>query len=295
TEIPAELSYNQNFLTFDFVALDYTNKNKIKYEYKLEGFEADWVQTAGRRFASYTNLPPGEYTFRVKGSNSAEVWNKEGASFKFIIYPPFWQTWWFYILAAAALVSLIIFIHKYRLRMKLKRLYEIETVRKKIADDFHDELGHKLTKISLYSELMRKDLNGSLKEAGDYLKKINDAANSLFDDTKDFIWSLDPVKDSLYDLSVYLKDFGDELFDKTEIAFRVIEIPVELSQINLLMEWKRQLILIFKEAMHNCLRHSSSKNVKLAVSVNEDIIEITLTDDGQGFAASNGTRGRGIN
>lgn len=294
SDMPAELSYNQNFLTFDFVSLDYTNTNKNKYAYKLEGFDTDWIQTAGRRFAAYTNLPPGQYTFHVRGSNSDEVWNEKGASFKFVIYPPFWKTWWFYVLSAAALVSLIIFIHRYRLRMKLQRIYEIETVRKKIADDFHDELGHKLTKISLYSELMRNDLNGNIKEAEHYLKKINDAANSLFDDTKDFIWSLDPVKDSLYDLAVYLKDFGDELFDKTEIAFRVSEIPVELSQINLLMEWKRQLILIFKEAMNNCLRHSSSKNVRLAVSAHDDVVEIILTDDGLGFMMGNGTRGRGL-
>ncbi|MFO7445667.1 MAG: two-component regulator propeller domain-containing protein [Ignavibacteriaceae bacterium] len=300
SDSPVELSYNQNFITFDFVSLDFTNPKKNKYAYKLEGLEEKWINSGNRRFVTYTNLEPGKYVFKVKASNGDEIWNEQGASFSFIIYPPFWQTWWFYIAAAFMITGAVISIHKYRVRLKVKQLLEIENMRKKIADDFHDELGHKLTKISLYSELMRKGLVEkpgepvSLENDENYLKKINEAANTLFDDTKDFIWSIDPVKDTLYDLAVYLKDFGDELFDKSGIAFRVNEISVELSEINLPMDWKRQLILLFKEAMNNCLRHSECTNVELSVSAPDEKIEITLKDDGKGFITNNGLKGRGL-
>jgi signal transduction histidine kinase len=260
----------------------------------LEGVDKTWVNAGTRRFANYTNLEPGIYNFHVLGSNNDEVWNNRGASFSFIIYPPFWRTWWFYGLILVLGVGVIISIHKYRVRVKITGLVQLEKIRKRIADDFHDELGHKLTKISLYSELMKKDLSGKLNGAEDYLFKISETANTLYDDTKDFIWSIDPGKDSLYDLAVYLKDFGDEFFDKTGVAFRVKEISPDLEKIILPMIWKRQLILIFKEAMNNILKHSGCSTVGLEVSKTDLEIEIVLNDDGTGMHIPGTTKGRGL-
>ena len=92
-----KLSYNHNFISFDFVSLDYSNPRNNKYKYILEGFDKSWINAGTRRFANYTNLEPGEYKFRVLGSNNDEVWKDKGAFVSFIIYPPFWKTWWFYI------------------------------------------------------------------------------------------------------------------------------------------------------------------------------------------------------
>ena len=92
-----ELSYEENFLSFEFAALDYHSPQKNLYAYKMEGIDPDWVYTdASRRFASYTQLDPGEYVFRVKGSNNDRIWNQEGASLKIIITPPWWKTTWAY-------------------------------------------------------------------------------------------------------------------------------------------------------------------------------------------------------
>jgi ligand-binding sensor domain-containing protein/serine phosphatase RsbU (regulator of sigma subunit) len=90
-----ELFYEDDVLSFEFAALDYTNPAKNQYAYQLEGFDADWVQAGTRRFASYTNLDPGTYTFRVKGTNNAGVGNEAGVSMRVIVHPPFWETWWF--------------------------------------------------------------------------------------------------------------------------------------------------------------------------------------------------------
>ena len=80
-------------------ALSYVHPEKNQYAYKLEGFDKDWIYTdATKRFANYTNLDAGEYTFRVKASNNDGVWNEEGTSIKLIITPPYWQTWWFKLL-----------------------------------------------------------------------------------------------------------------------------------------------------------------------------------------------------
>jgi ligand-binding sensor domain-containing protein/two-component sensor histidine kinase len=288
------LSHNENFISFDFVALDYTNPKKNKYAYMLSGFDKEWIPAGNRRYASYTNLEPGKYKFKVKGSNSDDIWNETGASINFIINPPFWRTWWFYTISIAMFILIVFTIHRYRLHTRIKKIVELENMRKTIADDFHDELGHKLTRISLYSEMMKRNLNGNLNGNEVYLNKINEAANNLYDDTKDFIWSIDPVKDTLYDLAVYLKDFGDEIFDRTNIAFMVKEISVGLSVIKLPMDWKRQLILIFKEAMNNILRHSNCKNVELSVELKDNTILINLFDDGKGFTETDDYGGRGL-
>jgi methyl-accepting chemotaxis protein/ligand-binding sensor domain-containing protein len=101
------LSYKQSVMTFEFAALDYMAAEQNEYAYKLDGFDAQWQHVGAQRTASYTNLAPGSYTFRVKASNNDGVWNEEGASIRLQITPPFWKTWWFRLLLVAALVAAV--------------------------------------------------------------------------------------------------------------------------------------------------------------------------------------------
>jgi len=105
---PIQLAYDQNFISFEFSAFDFQAPQKNNYAYKLEGFDEDWTQAGDRRYVTYTNLPGGEYIFRVKASNSDGVWNEQGVSIPVSIKPPFWQTWWFIgslILVLGAIVA----------------------------------------------------------------------------------------------------------------------------------------------------------------------------------------------
>jgi PAS domain S-box-containing protein len=103
-----KFSYKDNFFGFEFAALDYTNPKKNQFAYKLEGFDKDWIYAGTRRYATYTNLDGGTYTFRVKGSNNDGVWNEEGTSVKIIITPPPWKTWWAYTLYVVVLVTAVL-------------------------------------------------------------------------------------------------------------------------------------------------------------------------------------------
>jgi DNA-binding NtrC family response regulator/streptogramin lyase len=111
-----KLSYRQNFFSFDFVALDYVAPLKNQYAYKLEGFDPDWVHCGTRRYASYTNVDPGEYVFRVKGANSDGIWNEQGAAISIIITPPFWKTWWFRTLAIFSVLISAFTWHERRMK-----------------------------------------------------------------------------------------------------------------------------------------------------------------------------------
>jgi hypothetical protein len=124
-----ELSYKDNILTFEFAALNYRNTFKNQYAYKLEGFNDNWIQLGTKRDVTFTNLDPGEYTLRVKGSNNDGVWNEEGASLKIIIAPPWWKTWWAYALYVLLFMSLLYFARRYELnRLQLKNRLRIEHV-----------------------------------------------------------------------------------------------------------------------------------------------------------------------
>ena len=278
-----ELDYSDNFFSFEFVALDYTNSARNQYAYQLEGFDADWIYCNDRRYAGYTNLDPGSYTFRVKACNSDGIWNESGLAIDIHITPPFWQTWWFYFVSSILILGCGWLVHSYRVQVKVREMQQIERVRKKAAADFHDEMGHKLTKISLFSEIVMQRLNGSSPETAEYVDRINDISGSLYHGMRDFLWTLDPTKDSLFEVAIKLKDFGDEFFNGTGVHFRAIGIDATLKQFTLTMDWKRHLLLIFKEGMNNTLRHSNCQNATLLFRLQDDLLHVELVDDGKGF------------
>lgn len=120
------LSYQENVITFEFVALNYTRPEFNQHAYMMEGFENDWNYVGSQQNATYTNLDPGEYLFRVKASNNDGVWNEEGTSLTLIITPPFWQTTWFYILSAILIGATIFGIYRLRVRTIRERNRQLE-------------------------------------------------------------------------------------------------------------------------------------------------------------------------
>jgi ligand-binding sensor domain-containing protein/signal transduction histidine kinase len=301
------LSADDDFIAFEFVALDYTNPQNNKYAYQLAGFDETWIHCGGRRYASYTNLAPGKYVFRVKASNNDGVWNEVGDAITLTINPPFWQTWWFALLSFGSLMCTAVVFYEYKVKYKIRRALEMEgvrmleneRVRKQVADDFHDELGQKLTNMTLFAEILKRNLNGIAKENANYLDKIRETSATLSIGVRNFIWALDPEQDSLYDLAIYLKDSGDEIFDKTGVHFRARGILPELEHVKVPMNWRRHLTLIFKEGMNNILKHAACKNVTLEIVLKHDSLIIALSDDGKGFKGNghngtNGESGRGL-
>lgn len=293
-----QLSHYQNTIMLNFIALNYTNPQENRYAYRLEGLhDTSWTMCGANRQVQLSALPHGNYIFKVKAANSDGVWNELGDQLHIMIRPPFWKTPWFYALLALLIGGFLWGLHRYRLRLELNKVLEIERVRKNAAADFHDELGHKLTIISLFTEIIKNKLlkgqqNGALMP---HLDKVIDTSGSLYHSMKDLLWALDPEKDSVYDLVIMLKDFGDELFDKTEVAFQSEGIYPELNKRNLPMEFKRHIVLIFKEAMNNSLKHAACKNALLKIEYNGNgRLAIAFQDDGTGFDIEKCQTGNGL-
>lgn len=126
------LTHRDNFISFEFAALDYTAPRSNRYAYRMEGFDRDWIHSGSRRYASYTNLDPGRYTFRVKAAGWTGVWNEEGAAVEVIVLPPWWGTWWFRAGALILLMGGALLVHLLRVRaitLHRRRLEELVTER----------------------------------------------------------------------------------------------------------------------------------------------------------------------
>ncbi len=284
------LSYDENFISIEFSALDFSVPKRNKYAYILDGFQKLWISTEGsNRTATYTNLPSGEYVFMAKGTNSDGIWNEKAATIRIIINPPFWQTWWF----VALVVIIIIFFIYYLGTIRIKSQLEIEKLKLKIASDLHDNIGAGLTEISILSEVAERSEGHSSSIVKNDLQKISETARQLVDSMSDIVWVVNPQRDSLHDLIVKLKDSYNEFFSSIGISFQVKNVE-KSDDIKLPMEYKQNLLLMFKEAINNSIKHSGCRKLILEAFFKNDVIEIILKDDGAGFDLNKVKFGNGI-
>lgn len=292
---PLRLNFSQRSFSINFIGLDYSKPDNLKYYYTLSGSaDLQRVPLGKSRQVNFSQLDPGNYTLQLFAVNSDGATSSNGDALVFTIRAPYWRMPWFYLLMTLVVAFLGWLMFYLRYQSKLKNLRAVEQVRKNISEDFHDELGSKLSIISMYSEFTKQELNKDNSKASVYLDKVNDTASRLYENTRDLIWALNPKHDSLYDLFLQLKDFGEEMFQDTGIEFHSAGLAETWKDKNLPMRYKRHLLLIFKEGMHNALKHSGCKSVKLNIDEKDQKLIIMLQDDGVGFDTTATHKGDGL-
>jgi signal transduction histidine kinase len=293
-----EFSHKQNNLAFT-IAVNSTKHQQLYTRYKLTHFDKKWSVPAKISEIIYTNLPPGKYDLNVAFSPDGKTWS-DSFRYPFIIHSPYWKKWWFYILIVLAVVLIARTIYILMLRSKIRKVMEKEKYKKELLDqmrkdmamDFHDELGNQLASLRVYANMMSIKLKNKTPELSKLIQNIEGSSDKLFQGTKDFIWFISPQSDGLFEIYTYLKDFGEDLFSNVNISFYAnFAIPSE--HIHLLSGWSRHIVLIFKEAMTNTLKHSTTASATLDFRMNGDDIEIAFTDNGKGFI-QNDKPGRGV-
>lgn len=280
------LPFDKNHITFRFNRVDKRYPQSVRFKFFLENYDMTWSETISNGQATYGNLPPGKYIFKVLATNNQGGWDQEPLQYSFIIKAPFYRTATFEMLMVVlvvVLISLYFYLqvrHRFRKAMETERIrqQEQDSLRKEIARDFHDEMGNQLTRIINYVSLMKLKSNG---HALDLQNKVEDSAKYLYKGTRDFIWSIDPINDELSKLFIHIRDFGEKLFEEKGINFRafnevkdVVKVPYGFS---------REANLIFKEGMANAFNHSEARNVSFLVRQVGDEYEMKLEDDGKGF------------
>jgi ligand-binding sensor domain-containing protein/two-component sensor histidine kinase len=281
-----ELSYQQNYFSFEFAALDFCMPWKNEYLYKLQGLDRDWIPAGRRRTAAYTNIDPGKYIFRVKGSNSDLMWGTEELVIPLTIMPPYWATWWFRGLVLIVAIGVIMSAYRYR----VGKLLEIERMRLRIASDLHDDIGSSLGSIALTSDDIQSDVELPITKKKQ-LAEISRAARKTAESLRDIVWVLSPTCDTAEGLVLKLRDEASVMLQFIEYSFEFVE---EQKDVVLDMDLRHNVILIFKEALHNVVKHSRATLVAIEVIVSRNELELRIRDNGIGFQASAKQKGNGI-
>jgi len=291
------LSYKESVITFEFAALIYNNPKLNQYAYKMEGFDDDWVYCGTRRTATYTNLDPGEYTFRVKGSNNDGLWNEEGTSIKIIITPPWYKTVLFKGLVGLSVIGSIGSFYQKRIQ-KLnkektqqeeftKKLIESqENERKRVAAELHDSLGQDLLIIknkALVSIKKTNDLEKFKKE----MSEISDLTSATLNDVREISYNLRPYELDRLGLTKTIESMIDRANNSTNIIFVANIDDIDKVYIP---EVEINIYRIIQESLNNVIKHSEAKEVIVSVLKRQNEILVNISDDGKGFDVRNTKR-----
>jgi ligand-binding sensor domain-containing protein/signal transduction histidine kinase len=275
-------------LEFQFTGLSFVAPERVRYKYRINGLENEWVDAGNKRSVTYSRIPPGSYRFEVIACNSDGLWNEAGASAAFSVQSYFWQTWWFRFLGAFAAVSATAAIVWYGGRRRLRRRLElserqhaIELERSRIARDIHDDLGSHLTRITMLSESAGSQLDQPA-EARAGLVRIYDTARELTRAMDEIVWAVNPRHDTVEGLANYLEKFALDLLSTAGIRCR-LDFPEELPRWPLSSEVRHHLFLAFKEALHNVVKHAGAPDAIIELRIGAGTLELAVKDDGHGF------------
>ena len=311
----AELSHTQNNFEIDFYGIDFRAGERLRYQYMLEGGDTDWRASTEQRQVTYANLQPGTYRFLVRSLNSDGVASANPAVVSFKILPPVWARWWFLTLCSIAVALVIILLFRFRVarlrevnaalitaknaeanlrHAREERIAELESVRMRIATDLHDDIGASLTQIAVLSEVARTQSNSGNGNSSAPLIKISAVTNELVETMSDIVWSINPAKDHLSDLTQRMRRFASDVLSSKDIAIQ-FRVPDESDKITIKASLRRELFLIFKESVNNIAKHSGATRVEIDLKASAVELELTISDNGKGFVDGEEDGGDGGN
>jgi ligand-binding sensor domain-containing protein/two-component sensor histidine kinase len=281
------LSPDQNSVQIDFLSLDFSAGAKLRYQYRLG--EQDWSEPSELRTINFAILSPGVYRFSVRAISSSGVTSDPPAVVTFTINRPLWQRWWFIAGLAAGLGAMIYGLYRYRLGQALK----VERMRTSIAQDLHDDIGANLTRISILSEVAKQKRVNDAPPPDELLDSIAEISRESVAAMNDIVWAISPEHDSLLDLTRRMRRHAEEVFTTRDIKLD-FQAPDGAGELKLNVEMRRDLYLVFKEAVNNAARHADCSAVSIKVWADGAKIFLAVSDDGKGFDPAELSEGHGL-
>jgi two-component sensor histidine kinase len=283
------LEPNERQLQIDFYGLSLATGETLRYQYKLEGADADWSEPSTKRDANYANIAPGNYRFLVRAVSANGTVSANPAAVSFTVLRPVWQRWWF-LLAAALLVGLAIYaLYRYR----VAQLVKLERIRTRIATDLHDDLGASLSKIAILSEIVNHQVAPVAKnqEIEKSLMEIAGTSREMVDSMADIVWVINPERDRLSDLIGRMRSLANEMTELCDISLLIDSSDVESKDLILGADLRREIYLIFKETLNNLVKHSNCERAEIEFLLEGDDFVFKVKDDGRGFDTAQNDKG----
>lgn len=279
-----------------YTALSFINSENLRFKYKLEGADADWVDAGTRRTAYFSHLTPGSYTFRVIAANADGVWNQTGASVRIMVVPPFWRTWWFATLAGLGLVGLITGAVLYRDNQQKRRqaaqqvvqrafarqlIESQETERKRIAAELHDSLGQNLLIVKNRAQLGQLAAQQKDPELLEQFEWIVHSASQSLEEVREIAQNLRPYHLDRLGLTKALEVMIEKVAGTTKIRFVTELVPLDdlFSK-----EDAITLYRVVQESLNNIVKHAQATEARVSVIRTTDSVTLTIHDNGRGFS-----------
>ena len=285
---PTRLSWRQPQIYFEFCAPQSINEQWNEYRYRLLGStDTNWAQAPASKSVYFANLKPGNYTFEVKVLGFNGRWSPPARHY-FAVSTPFWQRAWFIALIIAAVAAMVYSLYRYRIRQLLR----LQEVRNQIAGDLHDEIGSNLTNISILSNLGKRSL-ARPQQASDFLDRISEEVTASSQSLDDIIWSVNTSHDTLEETLARMRLYAAELFDGAGIGYE-LQLDPSFEATKLIMEQRRDIYMIYKEALNNIVKHAYAKQVLIRIAVSGRHFLLHIRDDGKGFDAGRSSDRHGL-
>jgi signal transduction histidine kinase/ligand-binding sensor domain-containing protein len=287
SEIQIEPS-QQNF-EVAYTALSFINSENLRFKYRLEGLDDDWIDAGTRRLAYFSHVPPGAYTFRVIAANTDGVWNEHGATLKIVVLSPFYRTWWF-LLTCTGLCSLIIYAI-YRRRVlgleRARRLQEDfsrrlinanEAERRRVAGELHDSIGQSLAIIKNRVVLSAESVTD--EKVRRQLELITAQATQTIGEVREISYALRPYLLDNLGLTKAVESLLDKITETSKLT-----IESELDDVDNVFDGEAEMSIyrIIQESLSNIMKHAEASEAQVFIKKSERNLTVLISDDGKGF------------
>lgn len=311
------LPYRHNNISFDFGSVELNRPNLVRYQYILEGFQKEWSRVENTTSATFGNLPEGTYIFKLRTQGPFGIWS-DPIEYTFKVLPPWHRTWWAYTLyilifstAVWSFVKWRVYAvekenkaleekvinrtkeleqsleERYRLSKTIESQQALLNERLRISRELHDDIGSTLGSISIYSDVAKKRTEKN-ETASDVLSKIGIASREIIDKMSDIVWSLSPDNDNFEQLQNRMMAFAAMILAPRNIMYD-FNTDEELKNVRLTSEHRKNIFLIFKEALYNTVKYAASNKVFITLALQKNDLIMIIQDDGKGFDASRAT------
>jgi signal transduction histidine kinase/ligand-binding sensor domain-containing protein len=280
---------SDRYFTVALRLLSFQDPAFIRYAWRIDGIDEDWnIQREPE--LRFNALPYGEHELRMRAIDADGHWSATELAVPIHVVRPLLLRWWSITLIALLLIAAVVAFVRYRER----RLREVIQVRDRIALDLHDEVGSTLSSIVLFSTAVTRTTHGLPDKANSLLQRIKDNSTKAMESMNDIVWSVDPEHDELSDVVARMRAFAQPLCETRDIELKV-DIPPGLLTRKLGMTGRKNLYLVFKEALNNAVKHAHCDRINVTMREEGDDLVLRVTDNGRGMAASNGEAAMGGN
>lgn len=285
---PLSLRSDERTVGFEFTAPSYRAGETMRFQWRLSGSSDEWTPPSTARAITFAGLAPGRYGFEVRAIDGEGLLSAP-ESFEFRIRPPVWKRGWFAALLAILTAAAAAALH----RVRVARLLELERVRTRIATDLHDDIGASLSQIAVLSQYASRQAARGASEARVSLDRITELSGGVVDAMSDVVWSINPARDRMSDLVHRMRRFAVDLFSDGETSLR-IDLPEDPGDERIDPEARREVYLVFKEALRNAARHAGAREVEISLRLEGSGLVLAVRDDGGGIEGGGVSGGSGL-